>query len=104
MKYRNIPTEVEAVQFLGKQDDIPMWSEAESWLLEATQKNSKEEGAITIGEYDPHEGYSIPRVAAYLTSPEGFMALAGDYVVRMPKGNLVTMSRDFFESSYEPLP
>jgi hypothetical protein len=85
-KYRKLPVEIEAVQWLNGKV-----SEVTPWISEALNKNPLDKGAITrIGD------------KIMIATLEGEMtAIDGDYIIRGINGELYPCKPDIFKLTYE---
>lgn len=85
-KYKKVPKEVDAVQWLGGSiSSVPMW------VSEALYKSPGKEGAI----------FRMGDVVHVFTANDKQIAKDGDYIVKEQDGRLWVCTKDIFEETYQ---
>jgi hypothetical protein len=95
MKYRKKPVVIEAFQMTGER----RWDNSEwpSWLNEAWNKNSTQEGALFIDQFDNIDGSKL-----CIRTLEGIHNVGwGDYIIQGICGEIYPCKPGIFVETYE---
>lgn len=96
-KFKKKPVEIEAVQYLGRENDWtpdnPVFTERPDWLLKALTSPGQTGGVWLVGN------------ELYVSTLEGSMiARIGDWMIRGVKGEVYPCKPDIFEMTYDVVP
>jgi hypothetical protein len=87
-RYRKLPVEIDAIQFLGVEGGMARYAGDAQWLRDAIVANELHAVATTV----------------FVRTLEGEMqASPGDWIIRGTAGELYPCKPDIFEAIYEPV-